>query len=235
LGEDRFAFEVADTGVGFDEARKAQLFETFSQSDDSDTRRHGGAGLGLALANRLTADLGGVLKAHSSPGAGSVFRFEIELAAADEVTAEPLADLAASQEAGVAPQDEPIRILIVDDHPTNRMVLELILEQVGAQWVSVEDGLQAVQAASREPFSAILMDIQMPVMDGLTATREIRRLEREARRPVTPVIIVSASCQPEHVAAGQAAGAQAHLGKPVNAKAVIDALNEVFQDHAQAA
>jgi len=234
LNEDRFAFEVADTGVGFDEARKAQLFETFSLSDDSDTRRHGGAGLGLALANRLTEELGGVLDAHSSPGAGSVFRFELELAAADEVTTEPPADLAA-HEVGADPDDDPFRVLIVDDNPTNRKVLELILDQLGAQWVSVEDGLLAVQAASQQAFTAILMDIQMPVMDGLTATREIRRLERQANRAAAPIIIVSASCQPEHIAAGKAAGAQQHLGKPVSAQALVDALKAVLVDEAQAA
>ena len=234
LDEDRFAFEVADTGVGFDEARKAQLFETFSLSDDSDTRRHGGAGLGLALANRLTEELGGVLDAHSSPGAGSVFRFELELAAADEVTTEPPADLAA-HEVGADPDDDPFRVLIVDDNPTNRKVLELILDQLGAQWVSVEDGLLAVQAASQQAFTAILMDIQMPVMDGLTATREIRRLERQANRAAAPIIIVSASCQPEHIAAGKAAGAQQHLGKPVSAQALVDALKAVLVDEAQAA
>jgi signal transduction histidine kinase/ActR/RegA family two-component response regulator len=235
LSEGHFAFEVADSGVGFDGARKAQLFETFSQSDDSDTRRHGGAGLGLALANRLTEELGGMLEAHSSPGAGSIFRFEIELAAADDLTTEPSANLTAAHEAGAEPGDDPFRVLIVDDNPTNRKVLELILEQLGAQWVSVEDGLQAVQAASQQAFTAILMDIQMPVMDGLTATREIRRLEREANRAAAPIIIVSASCQPEHIAAGKAAGAQQHLGKPVSAQALVDALNAVLADEAQAA
>ena len=126
-------------------------------------------------------------------------------------------------------------VLIVDDNPTNRKVLELILDQFGVGWVSVENGQQAVDAARAQPFAAILMDIQMPVMDGLTATREIRRIERESSRSAAPVIIVSASCEPEHVEAGRAAGAQRHLGKPVTAQTLIEVLNDVLVETAQAA
>jgi signal transduction histidine kinase/ActR/RegA family two-component response regulator len=235
LGADRYAFEVADTGIGFDETMKAQMFETFIQSDDSDTRRHGGAGLGLALAQRRAAELGGGLDAGSARGQGAIFSFTIALPLAEGAAAAPTTGPASFEPAAADPDEAQMSILIVDDHPTNRKVLELILDQVGIQWVSVEDGHQAVKAASRQTFSAILMDIQMPVMDGLTATREIRRLEREAGRPATPVIIVSANCQAEHVQAGLAAGAQRHLGKPVSARALVEALNEVFAELAAAA
>ena len=208
-GETTFRVDVCDTGVGFDEATKSRMFETFSQNDDSETRRFGGAGLGLAVARRLAEELGGSLSAHSAPNLGSTFSFETEFpVVGDETPTE------GDDDAG-----EVLRVLIVDDNATNRKVLELILEQLGADWVSVEDGQQAVEAARTQPFAAILMDIQMPVMDGLTATREIRRLEREAGRAAVPVIIVSANCQPEHLAAGCAAGAQRHLGKPISAQA----------------
>jgi signal transduction histidine kinase/CheY-like chemotaxis protein len=225
LGAGRRRFQVADTGSGFDVARKAQLFETFSQSDDSATRRHGGAGLGLALAGQLASELGGQLDCQSTPGEGSVFIFDIDLPDLAPV------DAVASEAVAAAPADDaPLRILVVDDHPTNRKVLELILDQVGAEWVSVEDGRQAVDAAALQDFAAILMDIQMPVMDGLTATREIRRQERAAGRAAVPVIIVSANGQPEHVQAGRAAGAQLHLTKPVCAEALVAALNNVLAE-----
>jgi signal transduction histidine kinase/ActR/RegA family two-component response regulator len=223
LGAGRRRVQIADTGVGFDQARKAQLFETFSQSDDSATRRHGGAGLGLALARQLASKLGGELDCHSTPGEGSVFTVDIDLP--DLV---PAGDAAPEAAAAAPTDDAPPRILVVDDHPTNRQVLELILDQVGAEWVSVEDGRQAVDAAALQDFAAILMDIQMPVMDGLTATREIRRQERSAGRAAVPVIIVSANGQPEHVQAGRAAGAQMHLTKPVSAEELVAALNAVL-------
>jgi signal transduction histidine kinase/ActR/RegA family two-component response regulator len=228
VGRGRFAVEVSDTGVGFDANLKARMFETFSQQDDSDTRRFGGAGLGLAVARRLAEELGGSLDAHSTPGEGSVFSFELDLTEAGDMAIVE----AANPETQAA--SEP-RVLIVDDNAMNRKVLELILEQVGVGWVSVENGRQAVEAASAQPFTAVLMDIQMPVMDGLSATREIRRNECESGRPTVPVIIVSASCQPEHLDAGRAAGAQRHLGKPVSAHTLIEALNDVLVDSAQAA
>jgi signal transduction histidine kinase/ActR/RegA family two-component response regulator len=230
LGETTFGVDVSDTGVGFDAAQQARMFETFAQEDDSDTRRFGGAGLGLAVARRLAMELGGTLEARSTPGEGSVFSVTIDLAASAGVEASvpPPAEDASSA-------DDVLRVLIVDDNPTNRKVLELILDQFGVEWVSVENGQQAVDAARAQPFTAILMDIQMPVMDGLTATREIRRIEREASRSAAPVIIVSASCEPEHIAAGRAAGAQRHLSKPVKAQALIEALNDVLADVAEAA
>ncbi len=228
LGAHRYRVEVADTGVGFDEARKADLFEKFSQSDDSVTRLHGGAGVGLARARQLAETLGGQLDCRSRLGEGSVFTFDIELPAAsaeaDRVVEEAAADA-----------DQALRVLVVDDHAINRKVLELFLDQLGVAWTSVEDGQQAVDATRAQAFSAILMDIQMPVMDGLTATREIRRLEQDFGRPATPVIIVSANCEPETVQAGRAAGARAHLDKPVSAQALVDALNEVLAEQAQAA
>ncbi len=231
LGEKTFAVEVSDTGIGFDAAQQARMFETFSQEDDSDTRRFGGAGLGLAVARRLAEALGGTLEARSTLGEGSAFRLAIGLAVAD-ADAEPDG---IKPSAAADKSDETLRVLIVDDNLTNRRVLELILDQFGVDWVSVVDGQQAVDAARAQPFTAILMDIQMPVMDGLAATREIRRIEREADRPAAPIIIVSASCEPEHVEAGRVAGAQRHLAKPVSAQALVEALNDVLANVAQAA
>jgi CheY-like chemotaxis protein len=231
LGEGAFRVEVTDTGVGFDEAQKARMFETFNQEDDSDTRRFGGAGLGLAVARRLAEELGGALDARSTVGQGSVFSFNVPLTiAGDDAGADWTVDPDAVVENDAIPW-----VLIVDDNPTNRKVLELILEQVGVSWTSVEDGRQAVEAARAQTFTAILMDIQMPVMDGLTATREIRRIESETSRPAVPVIIVSASSEPEHVQAGREAGAQRHLGKPVSAQGLIEALNDVLYETAKAA
>jgi CheY-like chemotaxis protein len=118
-----------------------------------------------------------------------------------------------------------LHVLIVDDNATNRQILEIFLEHLGARWLSVENGAQAVAAAALHPFDAILMDIQMPVMDGLTATREIRRHERAIRRPETPVVVVSANCEPEDIVAARKAGAQLHVAKPISMQALFAALS----------
>ena len=117
-------------------------------------------------------------------------------------------------------------MLVVDDNPVNRQVLELILGSVGIPHASVENGLQAVEAVTTGDFDAVLMDIQMPVMDGLEATRRIRQWERDEQRGHAPIVIVSANGLQEHVDAGRAAGADAHLTKPVSAAALLTELEQ---------
>ncbi|MEO8112773.1 MAG: response regulator [Phenylobacterium sp.] len=120
--------------------------------------------------------------------------------------------------------DQRLRVLLADDHPTNRAVVEVILAIIEADLVSVEDGAQAVAAFKAGVFDVILMDLQMPVMDGLTAIREIRRLEREGGQTRTPILAVTANAMSEHVAASRAAGADDHLAKPVVAETLIEAI-----------
>ena len=225
LGDDRFRLEVSDTGVGFDVALKEQLFESFTQADSSSTRSRGGAGVGLALARRCAGLLGAELDCTSEPGQGSTFTLEIRLPppepAAAAVETSPEVD---EPEAGA---DRPLVALIVDDNATNRRVLEMILQQVGIGFASVENGLEAVEACDARRFDVILMDIQMPVMDGLTATREIRRREAAADRPHAPVIVVSANGLPEQVAASRQAGAERHLAKPISAGVLLRTMADV--------
>jgi signal transduction histidine kinase/NO-binding membrane sensor protein with MHYT domain/CheY-like chemotaxis protein len=221
---DRVRFEVRDTGVGFDPASKPALFQRFGQGDGGPTRRHGGAGLGLAISDEFVRMMGGELDCESRPGEGSVFTFELPL---------PAQGAAAEHDAG--PQEDrpmtPFRVLVVDDNAVNRQVLQLILESAGLAHEMAEDGRQAVEAVERGAFDAILMDIQMPVMDGLEATRRIRAWEHEAGRPRTPLYIVSANGLAEHVAAGRAAGADGHFNKPV----VVAELLAALQPHIRAA
>jgi len=212
LAGTRLHLEVSDTGVGFDTALKDDLFRRFGQADGSATRVHGGAGLGLPLCRRLAALMGATLDCRSEPGAGAAFWLE---------AAFPILGAAPS---ALPDDDRPPRVLVVDDNAVNRQVLELILESAGVEHAAVENGAEAVEAATSEPFDAILMDIQMPVMDGLEATRRIRAWEAEAGQPARPIYIVSANCLPEHVAAGQAAGANGHIAKPVSAARVLSAL-----------
>ena len=232
LGEDGYRLAVTDTGVGFDMALKDRLFESFTQVDGSSTRRRGGAGVGLALARRCAELLGAGLDCASEPGQGSVFTLDIRLPEA-EAAASPVAAIGPAETRAEIPveseadADRPLVALIVDDNATNRRVLEMILEQVGIGFTSVENGLEAVAACDEHRFDVILMDIQMPVMDGLAATREIGRREIAAGRAHAPVIVVSANGLPEQVAASRQAGAARHLDKPINAAVLLQALAEV--------
>jgi len=215
---DRVAFEVRDTGAGFDAAEKASLFQRFGQADSSATREHGGAGLGLAICDQYVRLMGGELSCESTPGEGSVFRFELDL---------PLCEGGLAGEASVVSAERTggeLKVLIVDDNAVNRQVMELILESVGADHACARDGREGVEAIQAGDFDAVLMDIQMPVMDGLEATRRIRAWEKSLGRPRTPILIVSANCLKEHVDAGRAAGADAHLNKPISAAELIATL-----------
>ena len=206
---DHWRLEVADTGVGFDSGQAERLFGGFEMGDASTTREHGGAGLGLAICRRLSVLMGGRIEAFGEPGKGA--RFVITLPLGRPVAA-PL------------PSDRPLRVLLADDNATNRKVVELILEAVGAEVESVENGAEAVAAAEADGFDLVLMDLQMPVMDGLTGIREIRRNEHDAIRPRRPIIVLSANSSAEDVAASRVAGADGHLGKPIRPEALLAAL-----------
>jgi signal transduction histidine kinase/ActR/RegA family two-component response regulator len=215
---DRAVFRVTDTGVGFDPEQKSRIFRRFQQADGSITRRYGGTGLGLTISNALVELMGGAaLECDSTPGKGSTFWFDIPMPRAEGVgiAAEPTAvDMTA----------RPLRILLADDHPANRKVIEIMLAATAMELRTVEDGQQAVDAFAAGGFDLVLMDMQMPVMDGLTATREIRALEAAGGLPRTPVLMLTANAMAEHVAAGQAAGADGHLTKPVTLVSLFDAI-----------
>jgi PAS domain S-box-containing protein len=218
-------FTVRDTGVGFDAASKERVFARFQQADSSITRRFGGTGLGLTISQQLVALMGGALDCESVVGEGSAFWFEIPLP--------PAARLAEAVYEATVPQ-RPLRILLADDHPTNRKVVEMMLAGL-AEVVSVENGLIAVDAHAAERFDLILMDMQMPVMDGLTALTEIRRREAASGEAHTPAIMLTANALPEHVTASRQAGADHHLAKPITAASLFAAIDAALSDEAEAA
>ena len=223
LQDGRARFTVFDTGVGFAMADKAKVLGRFGQADTSITRRFGGSGLGLSICCNLAALMGGALDCESAQGAGSRFWIDLPLEASGQAV-EACEDLPAPEGQG---EQAPLRLLIADDHPTNREVLRLMLDSV-AELTCVEDGAQAVEAFGHGRYDAILMDMQMPVMDGLSALREIRRRERQLGLARTPAIMLTANALPEHVASGLEAGADVHLAKPFTAPDLFDALNEAL-------
>jgi PAS domain S-box-containing protein len=222
VGADRMgvSLTVRDTGIGFDADTAARLFNRFEQADGSLTRKVQGAGLGLAISRSLAEAMGGSLAAASTPGEGSSFTFTMELGLSDDIFDEPKADpVMAGAEAGA-------RVLLAEDHPTNRKVVELILNSVGVELTCVENGAEAVTASADGEFDLILMDMQMPVMDGLTATRLIREREAAQGAPAIPILCLTANAMPEHIEASKAAGADSHLTKPISAAALIEAVRE---------
>ncbi|CAN5255311.1 hypothetical protein BH09PSE1_BH09PSE1_23560 [soil metagenome] len=216
-GESFLRFTVEDTGVGFDAEARDRLFTRFEQADGTITRRFGGTGLGLAICRQLAEMMHGNLDCESELGGGSAFILTLPLIR----TEEPAAPVALEQSAETENEGARVRVLLADDHPTNRRVVELILSQANVQLTSVENGAEAFAAFRAQPFDLVLMDMQMPVMDGLAATREIRKHEAATGSDRTALVMLTANALAEHIAAGQAAGADRHLSKPFSAEALL--------------
>jgi len=217
-GAPSLRISVEDTGIGFDGETRDRLFSRFEQADGAITRKFGGSGLGLAISRQLAEMMGGELDCESEPGGGSAFILSIPFrpVEAPAIVVPAAQDTTAGQTA--------VRVLLADDHPVNRKVVELILAQATVELTSVEDGAQAVAARRDGEFDLILMDMQMPVMDGLTATREIRLHEAAMGLTRTPIVMLTANALSEHIAAGLAAGADRHLAKPFDAAELLELL-----------
>jgi signal transduction histidine kinase/ActR/RegA family two-component response regulator len=227
-GGQALTLSVEDTGIGFDAETAARLFARFAQADGSISRRFGGTGLGLSISAALAELMGGRIEVTSRPGQGSRFSLCVTLAlAADDVDA-PAASASADQALGIL--DRPARILVAEDHQVNRRVVQLIFEGLGVELTMAEDGAAAVEAFAPGAFDLVLMDMQMPRMDGLQAIGAIRRREAaEGGRP-TPIIMLTANALPEHEAAGRAAGADGFLTKPIVAADLIAAVQDALAD-----
>ncbi|HJV40967.1 ATP-binding protein [Caulobacter sp.] len=217
VGED-LRFTVCDTGVGFDAAVRDRLFKRFVQADQSITRQFGGTGLGLSISAALAEMMGGRIDAEATPGHGARFEVRLPLPRSAEVPV-PEAD-----EAKVAVSLEGLRVLVAEDHPTNRKVVEVVLQPFGVELTMVADGEAALAALEAKDFDAVLMDMQMPVMDGLTATRAIRAREAASGAPPMLVVMLTANAMEDHVAAAEAAGADLHLAKPLHPTQLVEAL-----------
>jgi signal transduction histidine kinase/CheY-like chemotaxis protein len=215
---DEIRFKVTDTGIGFDDETGARLFRRFEQADASIRRRFGGTGLGLAISRSLVELMGGRIIVQSAVGRGSAFSVYVPLERLEGEAAEDGEDY--GQELDIA----GARVLVAEDHPTNQKVVELILESVGVIPVIVENGQLALDLLKTERFDVVLMDMQMPELDGLSATTLLRAWERETGTPRTPVIMLTANALDEHVKSSHDAGADLHLSKPIHAQALIESI-----------
>ncbi len=232
---------VADTGIGIAADVLPKLFEKFVQADNSMTRRFGGTGLGLTICRHIAGLMGGAITVESTLGEGTTFEALLPLPWIGPAIqlAVPMAasDVDSSPDCGL----EGLRILAAEDNATNRLVLKTILHSLGLQPMIVANGRQAVEAWSKAPFDLILMDIQMPELDGVAATREIRAREALRGAARTPIVALSANAMKHQVAEYLAAGMDAHLAKPIQIERLYATLFAVLngqslrEDESQAA
>lgn len=214
----RLRVAVSDTGIGIPAEKVDELFHRFTQADASTTRVYGGTGLGLAISRRLVELMGGRIGVESAPGQGSTFWFEAPLAPAGG------ADQAGEAgEARAAAEAIRGRVLMADDAAANRELVSAILRNLGLEVDVVADGAEAVHAVQSGAYDLVLMDVHMPVMDGLTATQEIRRMQAGTGRR-TPILALTANVQAEQAARCLEAGMDGHLAKPVQIAELASAL-----------
>ena len=221
-GEVTLHFEIEDTGPGIPHAEQQRLFEPFYQVDPRSSRRHGGTGLGLAISRRLVAAMGGTLSVASEPGRGSRFFFDARMdeGEGDAIATAPFELPFSQPELGV------LSVLVVEDNEINAIVVEGFLDHMGHEATMVTTGEEAVETVRNRHVDVVLMDISLPGIDGVEATRRIRNLDRPATSEL-PIIAMSAHVFQNEIADVLDAGMDAFVGKPVSPERLAEALAQV--------
>jgi signal transduction histidine kinase/ActR/RegA family two-component response regulator len=218
---------ITDTGIGFDPARTDSLFSPFTQADASVTRFFGGTGLGLAITRRLVQLMGGDITATSQPGLGACFSITLPVTRVllDPNAVSPVTSAVVLQATPI--YQKPVSVLLVEDHDINRKLAEIMLHRMGFRYVSANDGLQALDILDKERFDLVLMDVMMPVMDGITALKLLR--EREADKAYrTRVLMVTAHAMTGDKERFIGAGADGYVSKPMSQTILQDEIERVL-------
>jgi CheY-like chemotaxis protein/anti-sigma regulatory factor (Ser/Thr protein kinase) len=221
---------IIDTGIGFDPARTDALFSPFTQADGSVTRSYGGTGLGLAITRSLLQLMGGDITAHSQPGCGATFVATVPVAkvlSLPDTTPVPLVASVSDSSLGEEGQ-VGVSILLVEDHEINRKLAEIMLQRMGYRYATVNDGQEALDRLAIEQFDVILMDVMMPVMDGVTALRLLREREDQTGHR-SRVLMVTAHAMTGDKERFLAAGADGYVSKPMSQTALQKEIDRVVQ------
>ncbi|THD58592.1 PAS domain-containing hybrid sensor histidine kinase/response regulator [Phenylobacterium sp.] len=233
IGHDgaNLTMQVKDTGIGIARDRLPHVYDRFVQADTSMTRRYGGSGLGLAICRDLVTLMDGTIAVDSTLGVGTTFTVNLPSAPAEcAKPAEPDADLVLDPSAATGAGG--LRVLAAEDNPMNQLVLKTLLGEVGIEIVMVDNGEEAVAAWRAAPWDLVLMDIQMPVMDGVSAIRLMREIEDREHRPRTPVIALTANAMAHHRTEYLAAGMDAVVAKPISLTLLLQAMDEAITSEA---
>lgn len=214
-------FSVSDTGIGISSEAISRLFNVFSQADSSTTRRYGGTGLGLSISKQLSEQMGGWIDVESRVGRGSTFTAIIPV----ELGAEPSQSIPELPAKSDRKSSTPQHILIVDDNVTNSKILSHYLRRIGLTFEVASDGQKALIAWEEREYDLIIMDIEMPILDGLEATREIRRRESASGRQYTPIIALSADAMIQKRETALSVGMDDFLTKPIGLKEIEERIN----------
>lgn len=217
-------FAVSDTGIGIPQNKLALVFESFTQADSSTTRKYGGTGLGLTISRQLVELMGGRIWVESQEGRGSTFFFTVKLGVQADQSPRTLSKGEQLSAAGLERKADGLRILLADDSGDNRFLILSYLKQANCSIEIAINGQEAAEKFRAAQFDVVLMDVEMPVMDGYTATREIRRYEQQTGIPATPVVALTAHAFADMAGKSQEAGFTAHLTKPIRKATLLDAL-----------
>jgi CheY-like chemotaxis protein len=223
---DKLLFSIADTGIGIPYHQQGSIFEAFTQADGSVTRKYGGTGLGLAITQRFVELMGGAIWVESESGKGSIFHFTAFLPGTSVPTAREDEKPAASH---AAAEVKPLAILLAEDNPENVLLIQVMLKNTPHRLDFAENGRIALEKFKAGSYDLILMDVQMPELDGYAATAEIRRYEAEQDRTPTPIYALTAHALKEDEQRSLAAGCNGHLTKPIRKKVLLDAIHSLHE------
>ncbi len=226
----KLTFTVTDTGPGLTREDLTRVFDPFVQGDDSMRRAHGGTGLGLAITQDLARMMNGNITVESAPGTGTMFTFVCQLSRAERPEVQNSEPVETRDDQIVQPNGYRPSILIAEDHPFNRRVVEMMLRPMDVDLLFVEDGLQAVSACTATPFDLVLMDIQMPGLTGIEALHQIREMERLHGRNHMPIIALTANAMKHQVEEYMEVGFDAHLAKPIVIEELFAVMNTALTE-----